>query len=123
VAQFFNAWKAVGHEGLFEANFAMNHDLKDEAMEAMLTHSGSTIENLSVKGWRTVSEDSLTAIGSKCPNLRQLDVGWCRQLTDFSLKEILEGCDKLERVKAWGTWCLRYRALWKPTYIPFCWFD
>ena len=102
VAKFFTEWKASGHEGLFEANFSMCHDLKEEALNAMISHSGATIENLNVKGWKTVSEDSLTEIGRKCPNLKDLNVGWCRLLTDFSMKEILEGCDKLERVKAWG---------------------
>jgi hypothetical protein len=34
--------------------------------------------------------------------LKQLNVGWCRMLTDFTMKAILDGCEQIETVKAWG---------------------
>jgi DNA repair protein RAD7 len=60
------------------------------------------LEKLDIKGWRTVSEEALNAIGTSCPNLKQLNVGWCRMLTDFTMKAILDGCEQIETVKAWG---------------------
>lgn len=102
VAEFFKAWKENGHDGLFAAEFNLNHDLKEEALGALLDHSGRSLEKLDIKGWRTVSEEALNAIGTSCPNLKQLNVGWCRMLTDFTMKAILDGCEQIETVKAWG---------------------
>lgn len=102
VAEFFEAWKKNGHDGLFAAEFNLNHDLKEEALHALLAHSGRTLERLDIKGWRTVSEEALNEIGTKCPNLKSLNVGWCRMLTDFTMKEILDGCDQIQTIKAWG---------------------
>jgi DNA repair protein RAD7 len=102
VAEFFKAWKESGHDGLVVAELRQNHELKEEALMALLDHSGATLEKLDIKGWRMTSEESLKAIAEKCPNLRWLNVGWCRMLTDFTMKEILEGCPKIEVIKAWG---------------------
>ena len=102
VAAFFQAWKKNGHDGLFVAEFNLNHDLKEDALRALLDHSGRTLERLDIKGWRTVSEEALNEIGTKCPNLKYLNVGWCRMLTDFTMKEILDGCANIQTIKAWG---------------------
>lgn len=102
MAKFFKAWKAEGHKGLVTADLHGNYMAGSEALLALIKHSGSTLEYLNISGWGQVSHDVLGSLGRKCQNLRSLDLGWCRELTDVGMKDILDGCDSLKAVKVWG---------------------
>lgn len=119
VASFFAAWKQSGHPGLVDIDLKLNYELVDASLVALLDHSGQTLEDLNIKGWRELSKEALGAIGSKCPNLKRLDVGWCRQLTDYTLKDILQGCPKLEVVKAWGEFTCNDMAAFRYLLLTF----
>lgn len=101
VADFFTALTQNGHIGLRLVDLEKGHDLQDAALDALLTHSASTIESLSLLGWRDVGASSLESLG-RCPVLRDLNLGWCRKLTDFTLKEILTACPAIEVIRVWG---------------------
>ena len=42
------------------------------------------------------------AVALGCDALRVLDIGFCRALDDFSMKEILDTCTHLERLSVFG---------------------
>lgn len=102
-AEFLQKWKESGHEGLIEADFEYDHEMKSDALLALISHSKETLEKLNIKGWREVSEEALTQL-QKCPELKELNLGWCRNVTDYVMKDILTDCKGIEVVKVWGEW-------------------
>lgn len=90
----------TARKGLTHVDMEKGHDLSDAALAALLDGSAETLVSLSILGWREVSTAALGDL-KRCRNLRYLDVGWCRQFTNFSLKDVLDGCP-VERVNVWG---------------------
>ncbi|KAK4684947.1 DNA repair protein RAD7, partial [Tremellales sp. Uapishka_1] len=101
VTAFFDALKASNHPGLEVIDLEKGHELKAASLKALIAHSGPTIEKLSLLGWKEVEKQALGEIGT-CKRLKELNIGWCRCLTDFEVKDILEGCDEIKVVKVWG---------------------
>lgn len=101
VADFFQLMCNNGHPGLEIIDLEKGHELKDMALQTLVTHSAGTLEKLSLLGWREVGSDALSHL-TKCKRLRELDLGWCRQVTDFTVKDVLQSCDALRLVKVWG---------------------
>jgi DNA repair protein RAD7 len=107
VAKFFETWaEATGDEKpnppLIFLNLSRNHELSNDALSAILTHSGISLQCLNINSWKTVSEESLKEIAKRAKELRSLDVGWCREIDDFVMKDLIEGCQRLKQVKCWG---------------------
>ncbi|WVQ99556.1 hypothetical protein IAU59_006692 [Kwoniella sp. CBS 9459] len=101
VAAFFDTMQAQGRQGLTHIDLEKGHDLQDKALRALISHSGKTVEKLSLLGWRGVSKDQLNDL-IKCGDLKEIDLGWCRDVTDFTIKDILDSCAKIEVVRVWG---------------------
>ncbi|BEJ16320.1 hypothetical protein CspHIS471_0509250 [Cutaneotrichosporon sp. HIS471] len=101
VGRFFWALKAKLRPGLVHVDLEKGHGLAHEALTALIAHSGSTVRWLSLLGWRNVPADDVAALAA-CPNLAYLDIGWCRHVTDFTLKDLLDGCPALTNVRVWG---------------------
>ncbi|WVW84073.1 hypothetical protein I302_106102 [Kwoniella bestiolae CBS 10118] len=101
VAAFFAALKKQDRPGLEWIDLEKGHDLKDGSLQALIAHSGATVEKLNLLGWKEVSNDSLGEL-AHCKHLKELDVGWCRQVTDFTIKDVLDGCGEIESVRVWG---------------------
>lgn len=102
VADFFAKWKESGHSGLVEVDLSLNPELGEKSLLALMEHSGDTLIDMNIKGWRETPDTTLARIGVTCSKLRSLNVGWCRQLTDLSVKDILGGCPEITVIKAWG---------------------
>jgi DNA repair protein RAD7 len=102
VAKFFELWKNNGNNGCDILDFHGCHSLQGDALMALIGHSHETLEQLNISGWKDVSAEALKQLGEQCKRLIELDVGWCRRLTDFSVKDILEGCPNVKLVKVWG---------------------
>lgn len=106
VADFFNRWTEgdvdITNPPFTILDLSRNYNLSSNALTALLTHSGQTLTNLNINGWKTVSEASLREIPVKARNLQLLDVGWCREMDNFVMKSIMEECSKLTEVKVWG---------------------
>jgi DNA repair protein RAD7 len=109
VAQFFTDLSTRGHPGLVVIKLEKGHDLQDEALKALLFQSAKTLERLSILGWRETTVDALEGL-AQCKALRELDLGWCRKLTDFALKDILDHCDSIEQIRVWGKSMDTFRA-------------
>lgn len=101
VADFFTSLKTQGHPGFSVIDLEKGHDLEDAALHALLTHSGTTLDTLSLLGWKSASAKSLEALAA-CPSLRDLNLGWCRKLNDFALKEIIDGTPAMQVIRVWG---------------------
>ncbi len=101
VGRFFRDLKAKRRPGLVHIDLEKGHDLAHEALTALIAHSGRTVRWLNLMGWRNVPADDVAGLVA-CPNLTYLDLGWCRHVTDFTLKDLLEGCPALTHVRVWG---------------------
>ncbi|KAK8864528.1 hypothetical protein IAR55_001778 [Kwoniella newhampshirensis] len=101
VASFFVLLKKRQQPGLVQIDLEKGHDLKEKALRALIDHSGSTVERLSLLGWRELPADAISEL-TKCTKLRELNMGWCRNVTDHTVKDILEGCEAVQLLKVWG---------------------
>ncbi len=110
VAEFFEALATNGHAALTHLDFHGCHSLQGPALMALLAHSGPKLQSLNLSGWKDVSPEALSEIGKTCKALVELDIGWCRRLTDFVLKDILEGCPEIKHVRVWGGYQSTARA-------------
>ncbi|TEB16422.1 hypothetical protein FA13DRAFT_1747165 [Coprinellus micaceus] len=95
VTAFFSEWENTPLVGL---DASRNSDLAGESLTAIMKHSGLTLETLNINGWKD-------GIGRKGKELRQLDVGFCRNINDFVVKDwgrAKGGCKNLKELKVWG---------------------
>lgn len=76
--------------------------LSTPALSSLLSHSSSALQSLNISGWKDTEEVALLEIGEKCKKLERVDVGWCREVTDFVVNEMMRGCEGLVEVKVWG---------------------
>lgn len=79
-----------------------NHDLADETLAALLKHSGSSLTELDINSLRAASNEVLLSIGDQAKRLQRLDLGFCRQVDDFVVKSILEGCKGIKDISVFG---------------------
>ncbi|EGO21873.1 hypothetical protein SERLADRAFT_372518 [Serpula lacrymans var. lacrymans S7.9] len=111
VAGFFNTWADIDADmdgqvttpnpPLVAICLSRNTELSSEALTAMLSHSGRALTHLNINGWKSVSSEALAML-SQAKDLKELDVGWCREVDDFVMKDLVEGCNHLKEVKCWG---------------------
>ena len=101
VATFFTTLQNKGRLGLETIDLEKGHALSGAALRALIAHSGPSVQKLSLLGWRTVDAEALNDLG-RCHSLRELDLGWCRGVTDFSIKEVLDSCNQIQVIKVWG---------------------
>jgi DNA repair protein RAD7 len=107
VADFFSTWGEVAmsdnvNPPLASLDISRNQQLSSEALTAVLAHSGSALHYLNINGWKSTSEDALNEIAKYAVSLRSLDAGWCREVNDFVVKELMAQCEFLKEVKVWG---------------------
>ena len=105
VFEFFDTWAdAVSppNPPLVSVNISRCHELSGKALEALLVHSGRGLEVLDINGWKAVPQDVLMQIGKSSPHLKRLDIGWCREVDDFIIKEVVENCPQIEEIKVYG---------------------
>ncbi|KAJ7646796.1 RNI-like protein [Roridomyces roridus] len=98
--------------GLVSVDLGRNPTLGTPALEALLAHSGATMQHLCINGWKDVTEEGLSLI-KDARELRTLDVGWCRAVDNFVVDRWVggdDGCRNLEELKVWG--CGRVEGKW-----------
>ncbi|EFI28499.1 DNA dependent ATPase [Coprinopsis cinerea okayama7 len=88
VGEFFSTWE---NPPLVHLDISRNPDLGTKALEAIMKHSGKTLEVLNINGFKDVEEPALRTIGRLGKEMRKLDVGFCRNVDDFVIKAWLEG--------------------------------
>jgi DNA repair protein RAD7 len=106
VAAFFVRLASLGRPGLRSIDLEKGQDLRGNSLRSLIDHSGVTLERLSVLGWKEVDQEALEEL-TRCVMLKEVDLGWCREVTDFTIKGLLDHCEHLEVVRVWGEWlCL-----------------
>lgn len=108
VAAFFQERMKQHAPGFTHLDLEKGHELGSSALTALIEHSGKSIQSLSLMGWRNVSAQAVSQL-AKCKRLENLDIGWCRHVTDFTMKDILEGCDAIKDIHVWGESSLALR--------------
>jgi len=106
IGQFFLEWEK--NSGLTSVDLSRNHTLSSLALNAVLKHSGSHLKSLNINGWKATSNESLTMIAELAAGLSKIDVGWCREVDDFTLANIQDSCEDLKDLSCWG--CNRVTA-------------
>lgn len=99
LVRFFRALKAKRRPGLVELDLEKGHDL--QSLDGLIAHSGQTLRSLSLCGWRGTEREQLSRL-AECKSLEHLDISWCRNANDFTVKDILDGCDSIKEVRVWG---------------------
>ncbi|OJA08941.1 hypothetical protein AZE42_07502 [Rhizopogon vesiculosus] len=89
-------------------SLARNQELSSAALTAAIIHSAQSLTWLNVNGLRGASSEALAEL-KRATELRYLDVGWCRELDDFVMKDVVTACTKLSEIKVWG--CSRVRGV------------
>ncbi|KAG1884673.1 RNI-like protein [Suillus subluteus] len=89
-------------------SLARNQELSSAALAAAIVHSAQSLTWLSVNGLRSASSEALAQL-KRAKELHYLDAGWCRELDDFVMKDIVTACTKLNEIKVWG--CSRIRGV------------
>lgn len=108
VAQFFSV---NSNPPFASIDLSRNPLLSTEALLAILAHSGKTLQDLNINGWKDTEGTALAQIGKEARDLRVVDLGWCREVDDFVVKDLLEGSKGyLKEVKVWG--CNRVQGKW-----------
>ncbi|KAF9055337.1 RNI-like protein [Hymenopellis radicata] len=109
VADFFSGW--TSNPPLTSLDMSRIPLLKNEALLALLEHSGSALQELNINGWKDVENEALEQIGVRAPELRTIDLGFCRGVDDFTLKGLIEQNNGVIReIKVWG--CNRVAGKW-----------
>ncbi|KAG2096348.1 RNI-like protein [Suillus discolor] len=89
-------------------SLARNQELSSAALAAAIVHSAQSLTWLNVNGLRSASSEALAQL-KRAKELRYLDAGWCRELDDFVMKDVVTVCTKLNEIKVWG--CSRVRGV------------
>lgn len=96
VAKMFSSMGKLQHVDMEKC-----YQLQGKALRALINQSGATLESLKIPGWKDIEVEALGEI-SHCKWLKAVDIGWCRQVTDYTVKDILDGCEHIERIRVWG---------------------
>ncbi|KAG8704972.1 hypothetical protein FRC09_003227 [Ceratobasidium sp. 395] len=101
VARFFTEYNPQAE---FECvKMRQNASLSSYSLRALLERpTSSVMRDLVINGWKDADEESCRLIATACPELRKVDIGFVRAVDDYVVKEILDGCKKVEEVSCFG---------------------
>ena len=102
ISDLFNTYTMKNHPPLHKISLARNHNLAGDALTSLLEHSGLGLSDLDINSWKDVSQDALKLIGERAKILQTLDIGWCRAVDDFTVKAVLDGCERIKAIKVYG---------------------
>lgn len=94
--------KFTAASGLIAISLCRNVLLKDDVVVALINTHGATLQRLNLNGLDELTEYSLGAIAKGCPNMRELDVSWIRNVDDAILEALLANSRALTKVKVYG---------------------
>ncbi|KAI1135094.1 RNI-like protein [Hypoxylon sp. FL0543] len=89
--------------------------LCSNGFEAMMVHSGASLQKLNLHGCRHISREAferIFSVGQVYPSLEDLEISFCEQVTDFIVGSIFRCCPKLRRLNVFG--CMKLRDVRVP---------
>lgn len=100
VAASFSAFN--NNRSMRRVDFSRNHSLSGAALSALLAHFGAVLEDLNINSWKETPNETLMGMAQYLPQLVNLDMSWCREVDDYVIKSVLDGCPMLKSVKCHG---------------------
>ncbi|SCV71669.1 BQ2448_3257 [Microbotryum intermedium] len=76
--------------------------LENEAIQAVLDHSGASLKHLDLHSVDEIEDFVLNEVADKAPNLEVLDLSFVRSCDNFVVKKVLDQCRKLENLFVHG---------------------
>ena len=68
------------------------------------------LKRLSLNKIPAISDASLLALRTHCAeSLEEIDISWCRGMTDHGVGALVDACDNLARLALWG--CTQFTPL------------
>ncbi|KND04484.1 uncharacterized protein SPPG_00212 [Spizellomyces punctatus DAOM BR117] len=100
MVDFFGKLKAPS--GLSVVSLSRNVHMNDDVIVAIVNHFGTSLQQLNLNGLDELTDYSLGAVATGCPNLTELDVSWIRNVNDSILEKLLANSRSLSKVKVYG---------------------
>lgn len=101
VAKLFTDWTNT-NGGLTRIDLERCVKLEDNAIKALVAHSGGNLAQLNLNSVDNITAEGLSAIANGCPNLEDLDLGFCRAMDDATIMSFVEKLPKLRVVRVFG---------------------
>ncbi|KAK0383718.1 hypothetical protein NLU13_9629 [Sarocladium strictum] len=92
-----------------------NIGLCDQGFRALMAHSGHKLKVLNVHGCRHISQQAFEEVFSEdatYPELVDLEISFCENVTDFILGSIFRSCPRIKKVNVFG--CMKVREVCVP---------
>ncbi|KJZ74998.1 hypothetical protein HIM_05484 [Hirsutella minnesotensis 3608] len=86
-----------------------------EGFKALMAHSGTKLEYLNVHACRHISREAFEAAFDEkahYPELRELEISFCEEVTDFILGCIFRACPKIKEINVFG--CMKVKNVRVP---------
>lgn len=101
IMELFNEdW--VNKKGFARISLNRCIQLDDEALTAIIKHSGTSLLKLDLNSVDGVREAGLKLLGTSCPLLSELDISFVRETDDFLLKHLLDNLPSLKKISIYG---------------------
>lgn len=101
IAELFGSdW--VNTRGMIRLNLHRCIQLDDQALEAVIKHSGHSLTRLDLNSVDGLTEVGLRYLAENSPLLVELDISFVRQLDDFLLKHLLDHLPEIKKVSIYG---------------------
>lgn len=108
----FDVFSARGDAGLEKLVLRRCIQTSDEALHAVIAHSGHSLVQLDLNSCDKLSKDALKSLARApetvegehggCPLLEKLDLGFVRATDDDTLTTVVDGTKKLQELKVFG---------------------
>ncbi|KAI8570336.1 hypothetical protein RHMOL_Rhmol01G0026700 [Rhododendron molle] len=96
----------------------LNIDGLTQVSDVLRRYSDNSVVNLKTLNARGthINDEGLAMIGNRCPNLQYLDIGFCKEVTDKGVMEVVTNCQRLRDINLIGceklsTWQESYRKI------------
>ncbi|KAH7151980.1 hypothetical protein B0J13DRAFT_605058 [Dactylonectria estremocensis] len=92
-----------------------NIGLCSEGFKALMAHSGPKVRHLNVHACRHISREAFEEVFNekdKYPELRELEISFCEEVTDFVLGCIFRACPNIREVNVFG--CMKVKEVRVP---------
>ncbi|KAL7922479.1 hypothetical protein ACQKWADRAFT_292544 [Trichoderma austrokoningii] len=89
--------------------------LCSEGFKALMNHSGRAIRSLNVHACRHISREAFEEVfgeNKQYPELRNLEISFCEEVTDFILGSIFRACPNIKEVNVFG--CMKVKEVRVP---------
>ncbi|KAJ3528356.1 hypothetical protein NM208_g10235 [Fusarium decemcellulare] len=87
----------------------------DEGFKALMAHSGQKLRYLNVHACRHISREAFEEVFHKdahYPELKELEISFCEEVTDFILGSIFRACPNIREVNVFG--CMKVKEVRVP---------